>query len=595
MRLLFLSILLSQMVFSAEIIGFLTKYVPGSTYYPSAAELSRLTQVNVFPYQMSSFGQLSTNWTCAEVNRLQGDGLKVYFTIGGANLSDNFEPAIRNSLNTFTSNIVNEINRCGYDGVDIDWEYPNATGQAALFKQFMSALRTKMNSQTPGKKISVDVPTVWLENIWGAEPFEPGSSVYDDADYINVMNYDDFRSNQRPNHSGFEKMHFNMNFWEQRVSQDKLVLGVPFYGRPITGENDLMYSQMNPADNSVDEYLGYYYNGPEMMFDKGTYAKSAGYHGVMYWAMNVGFTSMDKNAANSNSLLNQLHQGLNAPAKSGGRPGYTAFEPNKAYVNEFIFHDGFFWRQKISFFQNFAPYASGSDQVDLLWESNTEPWCDDWYLWQIPCTYSNQRFIEYQDVCYELNEGVTSTSGVEPALAPSEWTEADCTPCNTIDYGEPWSQFCIYRPGEVISHNDFLWEAKDLTSLGIDSIPLNTTPSSNNDLFWENIGSFDSTLVVSSSQEVSSSEATISIFQELNPNFEVSTNAYAISWSGLNNSLGQGSIVNLSNSLGQTIESHTIQGDSGQLQWNNPLVQGVYWARVSNSSYSKVFRFNVNQ
>lgn len=144
MRLLFLSIILSQMVFSAEIIGFLTKYVPGSTYYPSAAELSRLTQVNVFPYQMSSFGQLSTNWTCTEVNRLQSDGLKVYFTIGGANLSDNFEPAIRNSLNTFTSNIVNEINRCSYDGVDIDWEYPNATGQAALFKQFMSALRLSL-------------------------------------------------------------------------------------------------------------------------------------------------------------------------------------------------------------------------------------------------------------------------------------------------------------------------------------------------------------------------------------------------------------------------------------------------------------------
>ena len=89
----------------------------------------------------------------------------------------------------------------------------------------------------------------------------------------NVMNYDDFRTENKPNHSAWDKSNLNMKYWLERVPASKLVMGVPFYGRLKSGDASLRYSSMLPAHDSIDVYDNYYYNGPEMMYDKGNYSK----------------------------------------------------------------------------------------------------------------------------------------------------------------------------------------------------------------------------------------------------------------------------------------------------------------------------------
>lgn len=583
---------------STEIIGFLTNY-GWSTYSPSSAELDRLTQVNLFPYIPSASGMISTSWNCSTVESLKTAGKKVYFTLGGADYSGGFESAISNNLNTFVANIVNQIKSCDFDGVDIDWEYPNATGQAAKFKTFLAALREKMNSEAAGAKISIDVPTQWLDNEWGAEPFEVGSSVYDHADYINVMNYDDYRTSTKPNHSGWVKSYDNMEFWLKRVPAAKLVMGVPFYGRPVTGEKVLNYSQTWAPHDSIDDYNGYYYNGPEMMYDKALYAKNSGYHGLMYWAINDGTSSMDKNAATASSLLYQIHKGLTDPDRVSGGKGMAAFEPWKKFDNTIIYHDGFYWRQKYGGFRNFPPYAAGSDQVEFVWNRNVEPWCDSFWRWQPVCSYSDQHWVEHNSLCYELKESVTSTVGAEPNSieGTNEWDEVACTPCEVIDYGEDWSEYCIYRPGEVIAYGGSLWQANDNTSYGIDSIPLNITPNVNNDIWWTNIGEISSSDSETSSDDqvssevaLSSSSVTESLFADLNPLFELRAQGEGLSWVGFNSTYAT---LKLVNSAGKILSTRAIEGQSGGLNWNQPLSSGAYFVRLEAQSGETTLKFYV--
>ena len=93
MKSLFTLLLFIQISFSAEVIGFLTKYNNNSVYFPSASDQAILTQVNLFPFIPQSWGGIESSWTCKDVSNLNAVGLKVYMTIGGADYSDAFDGA----------------------------------------------------------------------------------------------------------------------------------------------------------------------------------------------------------------------------------------------------------------------------------------------------------------------------------------------------------------------------------------------------------------------------------------------------------------------------------------------------------------------
>ena len=599
MKSLFTLLLFIQISFSAEVIGFLTKYNNNSVYFPSASDQAILTQVNLFPFIPKSWGGIESSWTCKDVSNLNAVGLKVYMTIGGADYSDAFDDAAGSNLTTFVASIITQVNACEYDGVDIDWEFPDNPTRATKFKNLIAKLRTELPANV---KISIDVPTQWLEAQIGAAPFEDNSTVFSDADYINVMNYDDFRTPTKPNHSGFIKSLNNMNYWLTKVGPEKLVLGVPFYGRPAESSNAsaINYSNTGASNDTIDSYSWggtiYYYNGPEMIYDKALYAKHSKFHGVMFWAMNTGSNSADKNSTNSNSLLYQINRGLNQPSRPGGTTGYNPFIEDETQSNEIIYQDGYYWKKNNNNYLNIEPYGVGNEQILSVWSMKSEPWCDTYYRWQFGCTYTDVRLLEVSGTCYELLPGLTSTLGVSPVTTEGqlEWEEKSCNGCEIINYGDEWNEYCVYRAGDVLSYNGFLWETKDLSSFGIDSIPMGTTPSVNNDVYWENVTAFNSSAENSSSSTTdlsSSSQSSIDlIYLQNGLSIDIKANSQGVQWNATGDVLGT---ISLLSPLGRQIEKAHVSQSSGDYQWSNTLVSGRYFVIYHMNESAQVIQLIV--
>ena len=268
---------------SADVIGFYTCY--NSCIGEVTKDMGNyLTQVNLFNYAPDAWGGLSGyGFTSSTISSIKSKGVqKVFMTVGGAGTDAAFRSAVTSNRTALVNSIVSKARELGVDGVDIDWEYPNASGSdPANFIAFLQQLKSALS----GKKLSIDVGTTkYLD-----PPFKAGSALYDHVDYVNVMNYDDYCAAADPNHASFMKSYRNMqDGWRKAVPDSKLVLGVPFYGRSLTGssgcsETGTPYSSIWAASDDADEAGGVYFNGPVTMRDKGLYAKNAGFAGVMFW------------------------------------------------------------------------------------------------------------------------------------------------------------------------------------------------------------------------------------------------------------------------------------------------------------------------
>ena len=101
-----------------------------------------------------SLGNFST-YQAALLQEAHARGKSVILSIGGANpdtLSGQFASIAGNPtlLQTFTQNVVNYLQAKGYDGVDIDWEFPDfASGGKAKMTTLMQALHSAVKAANP--------------------------------------------------------------------------------------------------------------------------------------------------------------------------------------------------------------------------------------------------------------------------------------------------------------------------------------------------------------------------------------------------------------------------------------------------------------
>ncbi|MFC6083908.1 glycosyl hydrolase family 18 protein [Sphaerisporangium aureirubrum] len=222
-------------------------------------------------------GALRGNFNQLRKLKAKYPGLKILWSFGGWTWSGGFGQAAANPTAFANScyNLVEDPRWADvFDGIDIDWEYPNACGLScdtsgsASFRNLMSALRSRFGSNylvtaaitadgTSGGKIDA-------ADYGGAAQY---------LDWYNVMTYDYFgafaANGPTAPHSpltsytgiptpGFYSDNAIQKLKSKGVPASKLLLGIGFYGRGWTG-----VTQSTPGGSATGPAPGTYEAGNE--------------------------------------------------------------------------------------------------------------------------------------------------------------------------------------------------------------------------------------------------------------------------------------------------------------------------------------------
>lgn len=288
-------------------IGF---YVVG--YFPSYRTLSDVPDVkfrmcNVVNYAfftVNSTGTLSAPSApaatpSAVITKAKANNARVLLAIndGAGDGKTNFRnmagtPAGRTA---FIASVMAAVRQYGFDGVDVDWEFPSTSdGTDLTFTALMKQLGDSLHA---GQYLLSAAITAgkYAGSIRDAVRQE----VFAYADFFNVMAYDDF-STTAPykQHSDYSLATTCLNYWltTRGMPKEKCVLGFPGYGRPsgitqsgtvLTYRDILSRGGSYLSDSAVVTNGGFtnytiYYNGVTTVKKKAILAKQqAG--GMMVW------------------------------------------------------------------------------------------------------------------------------------------------------------------------------------------------------------------------------------------------------------------------------------------------------------------------
>ena len=114
------------------------------------------------------------------VSRAHAAGIKALICIGGWGTDAGFRVATSPlNLHSFIDKLVGFMQRRGYDGIDIDWEYLNGS-DAIQYSLFIKALRAKLDAISPR-------PLLTAAAAWQPSILAPLAAEFDQ---INIMTYD---------------------------------------------------------------------------------------------------------------------------------------------------------------------------------------------------------------------------------------------------------------------------------------------------------------------------------------------------------------------------------------------------------------------
>ncbi|KAL5116826.1 Chitinase 4 [Pleosporales sp. CAS-2024a] len=188
--------------------------------------------------------------------------LKVLLSIGGwtyTNTKKDLDPvgASEAAQDKFAASCVNMVKNYGFDGIDVDWEYPSSADQGSQFLALMTKVRQALNKYAgdlaqdptyakaarPQFLLSIAAPA-------GADNYKylPLEQLAGVLDMVNVMAYDYAGSwdnvtahasnlgysNANPKSTPYNTNSVISHYLGAGVPSNKINLGMPLYGRAFT-------------------------------------------------------------------------------------------------------------------------------------------------------------------------------------------------------------------------------------------------------------------------------------------------------------------------------------------------------------------------
>lgn len=283
-----------------RVVGYLPDY-RATEFDPISARM--LTDVIVFSAEPTKEGGLDlTRLKAVPWEKLRAFKTKarvrLILCVGGWDRSSGFSSIVASEgrRSAFVKAAVRLCLEERLDGLDLDWEHPKAASEQEGYGKLLADLRAGFRPH--GLTLSVTMAA------WQKLPAEGFAAV----DWVHLMAYD-----HPGRHATFEDAEADVKaLLDAKVPAEKVVLGLPFYGRHSKKpEQTLTYREIvarhRPGDD-VDEVDQLYFNGPRTVRRKTEFARTSHLGGVMVW-------ELGQDAPGERSLLRTIREAVDRPRK----------------------------------------------------------------------------------------------------------------------------------------------------------------------------------------------------------------------------------------------------------------------------------------
>ncbi len=299
------------------------------------------------------------------VDRAHRAGRKILVSLGGWGQSDGFSPmaADPDARAAFVRNVVRFCADHGYDGADIDWEFPGNSADRNNLNLLMGELRAGLDGAGSGMLLTMAIPS----GSWGGQWFDY-QALRERVDWFGCMTYDYFGSwvskagHNAPlyapvsNNNGSVDESVRYLTSDRKLPAGKILIGIPFYGRGCDatgygsvntgGDVEYPYSEIAPKigqgwtyrwdrtakvpyllNNAFTKFISF--DDTQSVRLKCEYAVKGGLSGVMIWALGQDVTGGDQPLMETVGRTMQT-----APVETDGSKPFSSALLN-AYPNPF--------------------------------------------------------------------------------------------------------------------------------------------------------------------------------------------------------------------------------------------------------------------
>lgn len=216
---------------------------------------------SVNSYMDSTKSSVSNDGLIGQLNEMRklNPRLKVSMSIGGSNSMKQFRGVTKNKkqVRQLALNIAANAEQLGFDGVDIDWEFPNSEYDKEMLYYMVKSLNQSFSSFESSKIISLAIPLdLNTLKYYDFNKMDKYITQY------NLMGYDisgkwssisGFQSNlyeDKNNPTTLLSIDSAIDYLERYIDKSKIILGMPAYGRSF--DTDKLYDGFSNCANLPD-------------------------------------------------------------------------------------------------------------------------------------------------------------------------------------------------------------------------------------------------------------------------------------------------------------------------------------------------------